>query len=212
MKNSWKHANVTVMLLLFLAALLSVAAQNTDRVTVPAGTQILVRMVDSVDSSTSKPGTRFAATLESDLQAEGTTVAPRGTTVYGRLAEAKSSGRLAGKSELRLELTDIVIGGTRYPILTGDYSVKGKSSGKRSAKRIGGGAGLGAAIGAIAGNAGMGAAIGAVSGTVGAVVQKGEKVKVPSETLLEFRLLQPVSLPAIGGSRSVENDHRAIHF
>lgn len=58
------------------------------------------------------------------------------------------------------------------------------------------GAGLGAAIGGIAGNAGMGAAIGAVAGTTAALVQKGEKVSVPSETLLEFRLQKPASLPA----------------
>jgi len=85
--------------------------------------------------------------------------------VHGRLAESKEAGRMAGKSELQLELTDIVIGGTAYAILSSDYQVKGKSSGGRSAKRILGGTGLGAAIGAIAGNAGMGAAIGAVVGT-----------------------------------------------
>jgi len=74
--------------------------------------------------------------------------------------------------------------------------VKGSSSGKRSAKRLLGGAGLGAVIGAVAGNAGMGAAIGATAGAVGSVAQKGKSVNVPSETLLEFRLQQPASLPA----------------
>ncbi len=103
---------------------------------------------------------------------------------------------MAGKSELQLELTEIVLKGTAYPILSSEYQVSGKSSGGRSAKRILGGTGLGAAIGAIAGNAGMGAAIGAVAGTTAAVVQKGQKVSVPSETLLEFRLQQPASLPA----------------
>jgi hypothetical protein len=201
MKSSITRSSLNAAVLLVLAALLSAsgaAQQQKGQVTVPAGTQLLVRMVDSVDSSKSQPGARFAATLETNLQADGRTVAARGTTVYGRLAELKSAGRMTGKSELRLELTEIVIGGTAYPILTGEYGVKGSSSGKRSARRIGGGAGLGAAIGAIAGNAGKGAAIGAVTGTVGAVVQKGEKVKVPSETLLEFRLLQPAALPARG--------------
>lgn len=201
MKSSSTQLKKTLVSMLVLVTLLSAngtAQKKKRRVTVPAGTQILVRMVDSVDSSKSTPGARFAATLETNLQAEGAMVAAAGTTVYGRLAEAKSAGRMAGKSELRLELTEIVIGGTAYPILTGEYAIKGSSSGKRSARRIGGGAGLGAAIGAIAGNAGKGAAIGAVTGTVGAVVQKGKKVQVPSETLLEFRLLQPVSLPVRG--------------
>ena len=165
-------------------------------VTVPAGTSLLVRMVDSVDSSKNAVGSRFTASLETNLQAGGVVVAPAGTRIYGRLAQSKEAGRVAGKSELQLELTDLVINGTPYPIFSSDYSVQGSNSGKKTAKRVLGGAGLGAAIGAIAGNAGKGAAIGAVVGTTAAVVQKGEKVSVPSETLLEFRLQQPVSLPA----------------
>jgi hypothetical protein len=165
-------------------------------VTVPAGTSLLVRMIDSVDSSKNAVGSRFAASLETNLQVGGVVLAPAGSKVYGRLAQAKQAGRMAGKSELQLELTEIVVNGTAYPIFSSDYQVSGKSSGGRSAKRVLGGAGLGAAIGGIAGNAGKGAAIGAVVGTTAAVVQKGEKVSVPSETLLEFRLQQPASLPA----------------
>ncbi|HEY2118942.1 MAG TPA: hypothetical protein VGH37_07145 [Candidatus Acidoferrum sp.] len=164
-------------------------------VTVPAGTTILVRMLDTVDSSKNPPGSRFTATLETNLVVGDKVVVPKGNTVYGRLAEAKQAGRATGSSELQLELTDIVVGGTAYPILTSDYEVKGSSSGKRSAKRLLGGAGLGAVIGGIAGNAGMGAAIGATAGAVGSVAQKGKSVNVPSETLLEFRLQQPASLP-----------------
>ena len=103
---------------------------------------------------------------------------------------------MVGKSELQLELTEIVVGGTAYPIFSSDYSASGKNSGKRTAKRVIGGAGLGAIIGGIAGNAGMGAAIGVAAGATAALVQKkGQKVSVPSETLLEFRLQQPASLP-----------------
>ena len=165
-------------------------------ITVPAGTTILIRMLDTVDSSKNPPGSRFTATLETNLVVNGKVVVPQGNTVYGRLAESKQAGRAAGSSELQLELTEIVVRGTAYRLLTSDYQVKGSSSGKRSAKRILGGAGLGAIIGGIAGNAGMGAAIGATVGTVGAVAQKGKSVNVPSETLLEFRLQQPASLPA----------------
>jgi hypothetical protein len=165
-------------------------------ITVPAGTTILVRMLDTVDSSKNPPGSRFTAVLETNLVVNGTVVVPKGNTVYGRLAQAKQAGRATGSSELTLELTDIVVGGTAYLLMTSDYQVKGSSSGKRSAKRLLGGAGLGAAIGAMAGNAGMGAAIGATAGAVGSVAQKGQAVNVPSETLLEFRLQQPASLPA----------------
>jgi hypothetical protein len=199
MRNSGKqHSGMFPAALLACAAVVLVNPILAQRkmVTVPAGTSLLVRMIDTVDSSKNAVGSRFSASLETNLQVDGVVVAPAGTKVYGRLAQSKEAGRMAGKSELRLELTEIVLNGTAYPVLSSDYQVSGKSSGGRSAKRILGGAGLGAAIGAIAGNAGIGAAIGAVAGTTAAVVQKGQTVNVPSETLLEFRLQQPASLPA----------------
>jgi hypothetical protein len=191
------RVEVVAALLLFSGAGVAIPGSAQQRmITVPAGTSLLVRMVDSVDSSKNAVGSRFTASLETNLQVAGVVVAPAGTRIYGRLAQSKEAGRVGGKSELQLELTDIVINGTAYPVLSSDYSLQGSNSGKRTAKRVLGGAGLGAAIGAIAGNAGKGAAIGAVVGTTAAVVQKGEKVSIPSETLLEFRLQQPASLPA----------------
>lgn len=198
MRNSVKQrCGIPAALLAFAGmALANPISAQRKMVTVPAGTSLLVRMIDSVDSSKNTVGSRFSASLETNLEVDGLVVAPAGTRVYGRLAQSKEAGRMAGKSELRLELTEIVLNGTAYPVLSSDYQVSGKSSGGRSAKRILGGTGLGAVIGGIAGNAGMGAAIGAVAGTTAAVVQKGQKVSVPSETLLEFRLQQPASLPA----------------
>jgi hypothetical protein len=194
--NQIRVGVVAALLLCFGMAVAIPGWTQQPMVTVPAGTSLLVRMVDSVDSSKNAVGSRFSASLETNLQVAGVVVAPAGTRIYGRLAQSKEAGRVGGKSELQLELTDIVINGTAYPVLSSDYSLQGSNSGKRTAKRVLGGAGLGAAIGAIAGNAGKGAAIGAVVGTTAAVVQKGEKVSIPSETLLEFRLQQPASLPA----------------
>jgi outer membrane lipoprotein SlyB len=177
------------------------AAQTKKRITVPAGTRILIRMVDSIDSTKQKTGDRFTASLETNLQAEDTVVAPRGSTLYGRLAQASSAGRMSGSSELTLELTDIVINGTAYPLLTSTYEVKGQGEGGKTAKKVVGGAGLGALIGGIAGGgkgAGIGAAAGAATGTAVAGAKKGQQLQIPSETLLEFRLQQPVSLPAAG--------------
>jgi hypothetical protein len=175
------------------------AGQDKKRVTVPAGTRILIRMVDSIDSTKQKTGYRFTATLETNLQAEDTIVAPRGTTLYGRLAEASSAGRMSGSSELVLELTDIVIDGTAYPLLTSTYEVKGKGEGGKTGKKVVGGAGLGALIGGLAGGgkgAGIGALAGAGAGTAASAAKKGQQLQIPSETLLEFRIQQPVSLPA----------------
>jgi hypothetical protein len=177
------------------------AAAQTKKVTVPAGTRILIRTIDPIDSSKQKTGYRFTATLETDLQAEDTVVAPRGTTVYGRLAQASSAGKMSGSSQLTLELTDIVIDGAATPLLTSTYTVKGKGEGKKTAGKVIGGAGLGALIGGIAGG-GTGAAIGvladAAGGTAIAASKKGEQLQIPSESLLEFRLEQPVSLPVAG--------------
>lgn len=174
------------------------APQNSKRVAVPAGTRILIRMVDSIDSSKQKSGYRFTATLETNLQIDNTVVAPRGTTVYGQLTNASSAGRMKGSSELTLEMTDIVINGTAYPLLTSTYEIKGKGEGGNTAKKVVGGAGLGALIGGIAGGgkgAGIGALAGAGAGTAIAASKKGQQLVIPSETLLEFRLQQPASLP-----------------
>ena len=168
-------------------------------VTIPAGQSILIRMVDGVDSSKNHVGDIFHASLETDLNVNGTLVARKGTDVYGRLAEAQKSGNFTGKSELQLELTRIVIDGHDYPVVSSDYTLEGKGQGSSTAKKVGIGAVAGTIIGAIAGG-GKGAAIGAAAGgaTGGAVqvLTKGAQVKVPSETVLEFRLQQPATVNA----------------
>ncbi|HTQ59973.1 MAG TPA: hypothetical protein VMI32_07115 [Candidatus Solibacter sp.] len=177
-------------------------AAQYGEVTIPAGQALLVRMIDGVDSSRNQVGDVFRASLETDLYVRGTLVARKGTDVYGRLANAKEAGHLGGKSELQLELIRIVIDGHDYPLVSSDYSVQGKSRGADTAKKVGGGAIFGAIIGAIAGG-GQGAAIGAgVGSAAGATVQvltKGQQVRVPSETLLEFRLQQPAAVTPTQG-------------
>jgi hypothetical protein len=168
------------------------------KITVPAGTRILIRMVDSVDSSKQETGYRFTATLETNLDVGDLLVAPRGATVYGRLAKAKSAGNMSGGAELALELTDIVISGSAHPLLTSNYQVASPGQGNKTARRIVGGTGLGALVGGLAGGgkgAAIGAGAGAAVGTTLSAATKGKQVSVPSESLVEFRLQQPVSLP-----------------
>lgn len=166
-------------------------ADRPTTLVVPAGTSILITMVDAVDSSRNKVGDRFRASLDADLVADGVLVAPKGADVYGRLVEVREAGRLTGRSELALELTDILIEQELQPILTGEYEVAGEGRGGDTAKKVGIGAAAGAAIGAIAGGgkgAAIGAGIGAGAGTAIQVLTRGEQVRVPSETRLEFRL------------------------
>jgi hypothetical protein len=191
----------TGTLLMGLAAIMTVItaiAQNAHKITVPAGTRILIRMADSIDSSKQQAGYRFNGSLETNLQADNVVVAPRGTSVFGRLASASSAGKMSGSSELGLELTDVVINGTSYPLLTGMYEIKGSGEGSKTARKVVGGAGLGALIGGIAGGgkgAGIGALAGAGAGTAVAATKKGQQVSIPSESLIEFQLTQPVTLP-----------------
>jgi len=171
-----------------------------DSITIPAGQPMLVRMIDSVDSSKNHVGDIFHASLETDLTVNGMLVARKGTDIYGRLAEAKEAGHLAGSSELQLELTRMVIDGRDYPVVSSDYTLQGKGRGKNTAEKVGGGAALGAIIGAIAGGgkgAAIGAGVGAGAGGAVQVLTRGQQVKVPSETLLEFRLQQPATVTPV---------------
>jgi hypothetical protein len=170
-------------------------------VTIPAGESLLVRMIDGVDSSKNHVGDIFHASLETDLTVNGVLVARKGTDVYGRLAEAKEAGHIKGSSELQLELTRMVIDGHDYPVVSSDYTLQGKGRGKNTAEKVGGGAALGAIIGAIAGGgkgAAIGAGVGAGAGGAVQVLTRGQQVKVPSETLLEFRLQQPATVTPTG--------------
>jgi len=166
-------------------------------VTFPAGEAILVRMIDPVDSKRNEVGDVFKATLETDLAVNNVLVARRGSDAYVRLAYTKEARGLSGSSELQLELTRIIIDGHEFPVVSGEYTMKGKGRGSDTAKKVGGGAIVGAIIGGVAGG-GTGAAIGAgVGGAAGAgaeILTRGRAVRVPSETLLEFRLEQPVTV------------------
>ncbi len=180
-------------LLLLLSAVTAMSAQNM--VNVPAGTRLVVRMVDGISGGNSRAGTLFTARLQGNLMVGNTNVAPDGSMVFGRIIASSGASRVAGRSELSLELTDIQVNGTRFPILSNDYSVQGGNALGGTARRTAGGAGLGAVIGAIGGNAGRGAAIGAATGGGASLLMRGEQINIPSGTLLEFRLQQPASLP-----------------
>jgi hypothetical protein len=173
-------------------------AKSSPSVTIPVGTRISVRTIDSIDSTRNRVGYRFQASLEEPLSVDGNVVVPKGADVYGRLVGSKETGTFTGRSELKLELTGIVVHGQTVPLVTGEYEVSGKSKGESTAKRTVGGAAIGGIIGALAGG-GKGAAIGAGTGAgVGVaseIITQGDQVKIPSETLLDFTLQQSVTIP-----------------
>lgn len=181
------------------SAAVSSPAPSASSLTIPTGTTLVVRMIDGVDSSVNKVGDTFNASLEAPLVVGDTVLAPKGADVYGRLVESRQAGHIQGQSELRLELTGVKIHNQVVSIVTGAYEVAGQSRGKNSAEKVGGGAVIGALIGAIAGGAkgaAVGAGVGAGAGTAVQVMTHGQQVRVPSETVLNFTLQQPVTVPA----------------
>ena len=174
-------------------------------VEIPAGTSISVRMLDPVDSDRNQVGDRFRATLDQPITVDGKVVVPDNADVEGRVVDLASAGHFKGKSQLALELSRISYNGHSYSINTNKWSKAGGSRGKRTAATVGGGAALGAIIGAIAGGgkgAAIGAGVGAGAGTGVQAMTKGEQIHVEPETVLNFRLDQPITVVAAGRNSS----------
>jgi hypothetical protein len=166
-------------------------------VTVPAGSTITVRMVDSVDSKVNTTGQVFKASLDAPIVVDDRVIVPKGTDVYVKLVNASSAGKIKGRSELTLDIQSIIFQGRTYNVSTSDVKQACASRGKRSATTIGGGAVLGALIGGLAGGgkgAAIGAGVGAGAGTGVQVFTKGQQIKIPSETRLDFTLEQPFDI------------------
>jgi len=167
------------------------------KVTIPSGTVVAIRLVDPIDSETSQAGQTFHATLDSPLAVEGEVAVPSGYDVEGHVVDVQSAGKFAGKSQLTLQLDRIKVGGHYYNIQTSSYHREGASRGKNTAEKVGAGSVIGAIIGGIAGG-GKGAAIGAAAGGgVGGGVQaatKGQQIKLPSETVINFTLQSPLTV------------------
>lgn len=176
----------------------STNAANT-AYTLPTGSKIVVRMIDSVNSEVHNVGDTFVAVLDEPVISGGIEVVPRGADIRGRISNVNEAGRVAGRAELGLELTQIYVNGIPYSLTTSEYAEASEGRGGETARRAGLGAGLGAVIGAVAGGA-KGAAIGAGVGAGGAtavqVLTKGDKLNIPSETRLEFQLRNPLVIAA----------------
>jgi hypothetical protein len=163
----------------------------------PEGTELRIRLLESLRSDKSQTGQSFAGTVDSDIQVQGRTVIARGSTVKGVVVNAEGSGRVSGRAKMALQLTQVQTGGRSYDIDTNTLSMEAEGTTGRDAGRIAGAAALGTIIGAIAGGgsgAATGAAIGGGVGVGGTVLTKGKEVDLPTETLLSFKLTKPVQV------------------
>jgi hypothetical protein len=167
-------------------------------VTLNAGLLIPVRLVDGLSAERNLPGDRFAGTLDRELVVGGFVIAERGARVEGRVTGSQLGGRVSGVSTLAVELTRLhTSDGQNVAIRTDAFERRAEASHLQDAEKIGAGAAIGAAIGAIAGG-GKGAAIGAgAGGAAGAgtvLLTRGRPATLPSETRINFRLNFPVTL------------------
>jgi len=164
---------------------------------IPAGTVLTVRLGQTVGSKASNAGDEFQATLAEPVESNGNVLIPEGATARGVVEEAVPLGKFKGGARLRLALREITVSGKSYAVQTSSVERTEKGKGKRTATMIGGGAGVGALIGGLAGG-GKGAAIGALAGggagTAGAAYTGNKDIVLPAESALSFKLLQPVEV------------------
>jgi hypothetical protein len=166
-------------------------------VDLPQGTNLVVRLIDGVDSEVARPGQTFSGSMDEPVMINGETVIPRGADVTLKLVDAKESGKLTGRAELTLDLQSVRVDGRMVDLNTQTVSRVSDSRGARTAKVAGGTAAVGAIIGAIAGGgkgAAVGAAAGGAAGAGAEIITKGQRVKIPSETRLTFVLDTPVRI------------------
>jgi hypothetical protein len=164
----------------------------------PSGTEISIRLIDSVDSDKNREGDEFRASLEDPITLGNDVVVPKGADAKVRLVSEQESGKLRGRAGLTVQLVSVTVDGKIVPVNSSDVSEYSGSRGARTAKSAAAVGAVGAIIGAIAGGgkgAAIGAGAGAAAGAGAQTVMKGQQVRIASETVLTFTTQSPVQLP-----------------
>jgi hypothetical protein len=167
---------------------------TTKQVTIPAGTEVYLRMIDSINAERSHQNETFRASLDKDIVVDGKTIIPRRSDVFVKVVEVQTAGKLKGQSELQVQLDRLFICKQSYTVTSNTFTKTGDSEGKKAARNVGIGAAVGAALGGILGG-GKGAVIGAgAGGGGGAVITKPGQLQIDSETQLMFKLDNPLDI------------------
>jgi len=157
---------------------------------VPAGTRLVIRMSDSVDSSRHAAGHRFRAQLEGAVVIDSITVLPRGTIVQGRIASSQQSGRAVGSSSMSIEFTDVMLNDVLHPIVTGSISSQTSSETGKTVARTARAAAIGGLI-----DGKKGARTGAKIGAGVSILTSGASINIPRGTIVETSLKAALALP-----------------
>jgi len=169
-------------------------------VTIPAGTFLPVRLAETLDTAHLKSGTFFQATAAADVYQNGVLAIPRGAVLTGQVVESKKPGDLGGSAELRLQLTNVNLGGTIFPLASDVWSSKGPNKAGYTVGNTAGGAALGAIIGGLIGGgsgAAIGAGVGGVGGLAASSATRGPRLILPAEAQVDFRLTAPVTVQPV---------------
>jgi len=172
-------------------------ARVPETITVPSGKVVTVRLADEVGSKVSQPGQSFGGSLAKAVDVNGEVAIRAGAKVEGVVVDAKPLGRFAGGALLQLKLNSITVSGEQLPVQTATFTQTLKGKGKRTGVMAGGGAGLGALIGGLAGGgkgALIGGAAGAGAGTAGAAYTGNKEIVLPAETAVSFTLSAPLKI------------------
>ena len=165
---------------------------------IPSGTELSVRLAKDLSTESATTGQRITGYLDADLTVGEMLAVPKGSTVYGVVTEVEKAGSMSGKAKLVLRLTDIKAGGRVLPLSASQYAATGASASKDTGKKLAGGAGLGATIGAIADGgdgAWKGALVGAGVGAVASAATPGEQLTIASQTVIVFTLENALTVP-----------------
>lgn len=181
---------INAVLVLAGAVTLAAGQEKQAALTLPAGTLINVRLTEGIDVDLAQAGMTVKGRVDDPVASGSTIVIPREAGATVQAVKVAQSGSFKGSDQISLKLNTITFGGRVYQVASEYAVVKSKGEGKRTARKVGGGAGLGAIVGGIAGGgegAVVGGIVGAVAGT--AVAASGEEhLKLPAETRLQFKL------------------------
>jgi hypothetical protein len=167
------------------------AQQARRAVVIPAGTLLRIRTIDAIDVDKTQAGMKFRATLDDPVVSGGSVIVSRGADAVLVASKVEQGGKFKGSDLIQLKVISVTVSGKPRQVVTSLAETKSGGEGKKTTRKVAGGAGLGAIIGGIAGG-GTGAAIGALAGAAGgtAMAASGQPhLKVPSETRLEFQLI-----------------------
>jgi hypothetical protein len=192
-----KQFTSAILAVFFMGALVGGTLAQGASWTVPAGTSLMVRMSESIDTDTSNPGETFRASVDAPVLINGEVAVPQGAEAIGRIVAIEQSGRFRGRSMVAMEITALNFSGKSIGILTSTYRENNDSKGKKMVKTSAGGGIVGAIVGALTGGpigAMIGSSVGAAGGAVVQVIRGDEPVRIPAESLVIFTLQSPITI------------------